>query len=342
MDISTEFPEAAVDSSLARMTPIKMFIILVCISLMFLLSGPFIIEGMLYVTDRIGLRWIRTHDTVINFEGFLIRVSDRAEYLVALGTLSGILSGIYFHITEFTVAIHEDDTVHLVLFHVIPSVVINCNILYFFIRATFMNPGKPKVAMTGSGDDAMRHCRLCCLPQPPRTHHCVTCGQCVNQQDHHCPFTANCVGYDNYPFFFGFVMWAWLLSVYAVWLCYHPFFHCKEIDGTDAAHQSLHCTEGHLKTPLFFLSTALAALVSVFFSFVLYLLFTGQTARSFLGDPSDETFSGALSADPLAAHRQRGAWHCAQLRLGPVSEWWRFVVPFSMQKRSHYADMTVS
>ena len=47
---------------------------------------------------------------------------------------AGIASAVWFHYTEFIVAVHEDDTVHLVLFHVIPSIVINANVLYFFTQ----------------------------------------------------------------------------------------------------------------------------------------------------------------------------------------------------------------
>jgi hypothetical protein len=65
---------------------------------------------------------------------FTMKVSDRAEYLVVAATYAGILSAVWFHYTEFIVAVHEDDAMHLVLFHVIPSVVINANVLYFFTQ----------------------------------------------------------------------------------------------------------------------------------------------------------------------------------------------------------------
>lgn len=63
-----------------------------------------------------------------------MKVSDRAEFLVVGAVYAGVCSGIYFHTTEFAVAVHEDDTLHLVLFHVLPSIIINANVLYFFTQ----------------------------------------------------------------------------------------------------------------------------------------------------------------------------------------------------------------
>ena len=50
------------------------------------------------------------------------------------------------------------------------------------------------------------------------------------------------------------------------------------------------------------------------------------------GDPSE---------NPLAQTGKRGALFCAEHRLGPVGEWWRYVVPFALGERSLYRDTSV-
>lgn len=86
-------------------------------------------------------------------------------------------------------------------------------------QAIRKDAGKPKLSATA---EYTRHCQFCRSPQPARTHHCSTCNACVMDMDHHCLFTANCVGRDNYPFFFGFILWIWILTMFVTQLSW-PF-----------------------------------------------------------------------------------------------------------------------
>eukprot|EP00038_Savillea_parva_P000565 m.96954 g.96954 ORF g.96954 m.96954 type:complete len:166 (+) comp10192_c0_seq1:704-1201(+) len=118
---------------------------------------------------------------------------------------------------------------------------------------------------------------------------------------------------------------------YAVWLCYHPYYHCHSEHGQG---DSVLCPDGHMKRPLFHLSVGLAMLMTGFFVVVVVVLVRGQTLRTILTDPDND--------NPLAAHTQRGFLFCAEYRLGPMREWWRYLVPFTLGERSRYGDTTVS
>lgn len=58
-------------------------------------------------------------------------------------------------------------------------------------------------------------CYKCVTKRPPRCHHCDLCGACILKRDHHCYFAGSCVGYRNMRFFFIFLIWSFLGSMWA-------------------------------------------------------------------------------------------------------------------------------
>jgi ankyrin repeat protein len=64
------------------------------------------------------------------------------------------------------------------------------------------------VAEAGSAEalGGAKVCHTCQIVRPPRSKHCRITKSCVRQFDHYCPFVNNAVGQDNYPFFFGYVL----------------------------------------------------------------------------------------------------------------------------------------
>jgi len=52
-----------------------------------------------------------------------------------------------------------------------------------------------------------RHCKWCAKYKPDRCHHCRVCRTCILRMDHHCPWIYNCVGFQNYKYFFLFIMY---------------------------------------------------------------------------------------------------------------------------------------
>jgi len=77
------------------------------------------------------------------------------------------------------------------------------------------------------GDDrAFKVCVKCNSFKPSLAHHCSICKRCVVKMDHHCPWVNNCVGLANHKFFLQFLLYVFLVSVYALVFTGAKFVHC--------------------------------------------------------------------------------------------------------------------
>lgn len=75
------------------------------------------------------------------------------------------------------------------------------------------------VTVTAKRNGQPRYCQKCQCQKPDRTHHCSACGQCVLKMDHHCPWINNCVGFFNQKFFYLFLFWGTILSLWVFITC---------------------------------------------------------------------------------------------------------------------------
>ena len=59
-----------------------------------------------------------------------------------------------------------------------------------------------------------RICVTCNIIRPPGASHCSTCDNCVLNFDHHCDYISNCVGKRNHKFFYLFLIFGSISSLY--------------------------------------------------------------------------------------------------------------------------------
>ncbi|EAA09699.3 palmitoyltransferase ZDHHC16 [Anopheles arabiensis] len=88
------------------------------------------------------------------------------------------------------------------------------NVVYNFYKAASVSPGYPPEKELIA--EAVSICKKCIAPKPPRTHHCSVCNRCVLKMDHHCPWLNNCVGYHNHRYFFLYMLYTTIGTLFII------------------------------------------------------------------------------------------------------------------------------
>ncbi len=63
-----------------------------------------------------------------------------------------------------------------------------------------------------------KYCSICEVNCPPRSYHCHICNKCVLKRLNHCMFLGKCCGYANARYYFLFLIYTWLATVYCNFL----------------------------------------------------------------------------------------------------------------------------
>jgi palmitoyltransferase len=87
----------------------------------------------------------------------------------------------------------------------------------------YARPSSSSPNATSPSQNALRYCKKCRAPKPPRAHHCRHCGRCIPKMDHHCPWTSNCVSMTTFPYFYRFLVYANLSLWFLGYLLYQRF-----------------------------------------------------------------------------------------------------------------------
>ncbi|KMZ93201.1 hypothetical protein PVMG_04947 [Plasmodium vivax Mauritania I] len=78
------------------------------------------------------------------------------------------------------------------------------------------------------------------LVRPERAHHCRSCKRCVLKMDHHCPWIGTCVGERNLKFFFLFLSYGLLTTVYIAVTISPKFVLALHESESNKASETLH------------------------------------------------------------------------------------------------------
>ena len=105
------------------------------------------------------------------------------------------------------------------------------------------NPGKmvnheymDLLDIVDKGNDVEEYCPYCLVKRKFRSKHCLVCQQCVDEFDHHCFWVGNCIGKKNYTFFFTFLIYILLNTLFIMGI--NIYYLVNEISVEEIKNES--------------------------------------------------------------------------------------------------------
>lgn len=154
----------------------------------------------------------------------------------------------------------------------------------WFLCARRQVSNVPKNLTTASLTLDWKHCAVCFMQTPPRSHHCKACKTCILKREHHCYFTRSCIGFYNQRHFIVLVFYIMVSCAFFISLVLQFFAHSHIGWNYFLPFAMFSAVFGNLGTGQFYLlaQVNLAALLGVlslcYFLWELVIVYRGQTS----------------------------------------------------------------
>ena len=131
----------------------------------------------------------------------------------------------------------------------------------------------------GAFEVPTKYCQSCSIWRPPRCHHCRICDNCVDTQDHHCVWLNNCVGRRNYRYFFTFVGFGAILSIF---LLAASIGHIKAYQWEAQVSLNESISVNRIPFAMFLYGLIAFFYPTALWGYHVFLIARGQTTREYL------------------------------------------------------------
>ncbi|KAI8980399.1 DHHC palmitoyltransferase-domain-containing protein, partial [Pilobolus umbonatus] len=172
-----------------------------------------------------------------------------------------------------------------------------------------------------------RYCKTCRNNKPPRTHHCSVCKRCVLKMDHHCPWVNNCVGFHNYCYFFRFLIYVDISSIYLFTL-----LSCRLaqlIRDLRNSHIKPTALEATFLSINLILTACIIVAVGILTGYHLYCITTNTTTIEGWEKGRSLTIKGMGKIQKVICPYDQGIYNNLKTVLGPWPIFWLLPIPMA-------------
>lgn len=138
------------------------------------------------------------------------------------------------------------------------------------------------------GNTTIRYCQKCKTYKPWRAYHCSKCNQCILRKDHHCPYVGRCVGFANFRYFYMFLTYLWLGTVYYIYMAHQIFIQLYIFKSCSITSLFLSCyvesksSEENISFLLsYLLCCSICIVIGIYVTMFNHYLLTNQTQPEF-------------------------------------------------------------